>query len=70
MIVMYNLVIGVLLMFASSSMAAVAGKANAAHQPAIVKYTRLSIFTMGAVWASLSGFIYIVFHVLRIGVDN
>ena len=67
-IVSYNFVIGVLLMLSSQKVATLAGNVNKAHRTQIVKFTHLSTFTLGATWAALSGFIYVVWHVLRIGI--
>lgn len=67
-IVSYNFVIGVLLMLSSQKVATLAGNVNKAHRPQIVRITQVSTFTIGAVWAVLSGFIYVAFHILKIGV--
>ena len=66
MIVLYNLVIGVLIMLSSSKIASFARHASRAHGPKLARYTQVSTFTFGAVVASLSGFIYIAFHLLKI----
>ncbi len=68
MIVLYNLVIGVLIMLASEKLAAFAGSINRDHTVKITRYTQVSTFTFGAVVAALSGFIYVAFHLLKIGV--
>lgn len=67
MIVSYNFVVGVLLMLSSQRIATLAGNVNNGHRTQIVRFTQLSTFTLGATWAALSGFIYVVWHVLRIG---
>ena len=67
-IVSYNFVIGVLLMLSSQKVASLAGNVNKAHQTQIVRLTDVATFTLGTCWAVLSGFIYLVWHLLRIGV--
>lgn len=67
-IVSYNFVIGVLIMLSSQKVASFAGYVNKAHRTQIVRFTHVSTFTVGACWAVLSGFIYVVWHLLRIGV--
>ena len=66
-IVSYNFVIGVLLMLSSQKVGTLAGSVNKGHRAQIVRFTHLSTFTLGATWAALSGFIYVVWHLLRIG---
>jgi hypothetical protein len=68
-IVLNNLIIGVLMMFASGSMAALAGRVSATYRLGIIRYARLSIFTVGTVWTVISGFVYLAFHVFRFGMD-
>ncbi len=67
-IVVYNLVIGVLVMLASQKLAAYAGYLNTANRTKIVRLAHVSTFAFGACIAVLSAFIYVAFHVLRIGV--
>jgi hypothetical protein len=66
-IVAYNFVIGVLLMLSSDKLGAYAGHLSRSHAGAFTRYTRVGIFTFGAVVAALSGTMYLVFHVFRIG---
>ncbi len=68
MIVSYNFVIGVLLMLSSQRVAVLAGNVNKAHRQQIVRLTQVSTFAFGACVAVLSGAIYVVFHLLRIGI--
>lgn len=68
MIVGYNFVVGVLVMLASEKVGAYAGLLNRAHRDGIMRLTRLSVFTFGAVVAVLSGGIYVLVHRLHIGV--
>lgn len=68
MIVLYNLVVGILIMLSSEKLAAFAGSVNRGHAAKITRYTQVSTFTFGAVIAALSGFIYVAFHLLKIGV--
>ena len=68
MIVVYNLVIGVLVMLSSEKIGSLAGYLNKAHRAKIVRLTRVSTFAFGACAAVLSAGIYIAFHALKIGV--
>ena len=67
MIVGYNFVVGVLVMLSSQKIGAYAGYVNKAHADRIERYTRLSTLTFGACVAALSTWIYLAFHILRIG---
>lgn len=64
-IVMYNLVIGVLVMLASGKIASYAAKLGQTFG----RYTKVSVFTFGSCVTVVSGSAYLAFHVLRIGVD-
>jgi hypothetical protein len=66
MIVSYNFVVGVLLMLSSEKVGTLAGVANKAYRTTIIRLTHVSIFTIGACWAALSGSIYVLWHLLRI----
>ena len=68
MIVGYNFVVGVLIMLSSQKVATLAGNVNKARRPQIVRLSQVSTFTFGACVAALSGFIYVAFHLLKIGV--
>lgn len=68
MIVTYNLVIGVLLMLASDKVGYYAGHVSKPHRATVARFTRLSTLAFGSCVAALSAFIYIAFHILRIGV--
>lgn len=68
MIVLYNLVIGVLIMLSSPQIASFAGHISKVHGRKFARYTLVSTFTFGAVAATISGLIYVAFHLLRIGV--
>ena len=65
MIVLYNFVIGVLIMLSSSQLAAFAGKLGSG----VGRYARVSVVAFGACVAFVSGTIYLLFHLLRLGVD-
>jgi hypothetical protein len=67
-LVLYNFVIGVLLMISSEKLGSYAGFLKPSHQASITRFTKLSTFTFGTCVAVISGFIYIAFHVLRLGV--
>ena len=68
MIVTYNLVIGVLLMLASDKVGSYAGHVSKPYREMATRFARLSTFTFGSCVAALSAFIYVAFHILRIGV--
>ncbi len=64
-IVLYNLVIGVLVMLASGKIASYAARFSVKFG----RYTKVSVFTFGSCVAAVSGSVYLAFHVLRIGLD-
>ena len=66
--VVYNLVIGVLVMLSSEKLGYYAGLLNKAHRERLARFTRLTAFTFGASVAALAATIYIAFFTLRIGV--
>ena len=68
MIVLYNLIIGILIMLSSEKVAVLAGNVSRSHGQSITRLTQVSTFTFGSAVAGLSGSIYLLFHVLRIGV--
>lgn len=65
MIVIYNLIIGVLLMLASDKIASYARRLS----DTFGRYARVSLFTFGSCVAVLSGTMYLAFHIFRIGLD-
>lgn len=65
MIVMYNLVIGILVMLASGKIGSYASVIG----PTFGRYAKVSVFTFGACVTAVSGTIYIVWHVFRLGLD-
>ena len=68
-IVVYNFIIGVLLMTSSEKLGAYAGNAIPGGER-VTRFTRLSIFTFGAAVAVLAASVYIAFDWLRIGIDT
>jgi len=66
-IVIYNFLIGVLVMLSSEKIAAYAGHVHKAYSERIVRLTYVSTFAFGACVTVLSGSIYILFHLLKIG---
>jgi len=64
-IVVYNLLIGILLVLASDKIAAAAKFLGTRTQ----RYAKVSLFTLGSCIAAVSGSVYIAFHVLRIGIE-
>jgi len=65
-IVMYNLVVGLLLMLSSEKIAAFAGHINSSYSEKVTRLTRVSTFTFGSAVAGLSAAIYILFHLLKL----
>lgn len=68
MIVVYNFIIGILIMLSSEKLGVYAGHVNKVYGPRIARLTRISTFTFGACAAVLSGSVYLVWHLLRISV--
>ena len=68
MIVLYNFVIGVLIMLSSDKVAAFTGYFNKSYRARVVRLTRVSTLAFGACVAVLSGSIYVAFHVLKIDI--
>ncbi len=66
MIVMYNLIIGILVMLSSEKLGVYAGYINKTHRDRIMRLTRVSTFTFGACVALLSGSLYVLFHMLKL----
>lgn len=62
MIVVYNLVIGILVMLASDKIASFATPLGAK----VKRYAKISVLTFGSCVTALSGSIYLLFHWLRI----
>lgn len=65
----YNFVIGILLMLSSNKIASYAGRISTAFGGGLKRYTQVATVAFGATVASLSGAIYLFFHVLRIGIE-
>jgi len=68
MIVVYNFIIGILVMLSGDKIAACARALSGSQAGGIARLARTSVRALGASIAFVSGSIYIVFHVLRIGV--
>ena len=69
--VIYNLVIGVLLMVSSQRLGEFAGLPFSRRPPQAARVTRIayvSILAFGSTVAATCFFIYVLFHLLRIGV--
>lgn len=66
-IVIYNLIIGVLLMLASKSIGSLAGNLGGVFGPRTGHYSHLATLTLGGCITFVSAFIYIVFWVFRFG---
>ena len=68
-IVLYNMVIGILIVLASEKIASFALQAGPRSGPTLQRYVRTGMLTFGASVATLSAAIYVLFHVLRLGLD-
>ena len=66
MIVVYNFLIGILVVLASDK---IASAAKFLLGTRVQRYAKVSVFTLGSCIAAVSGSVYIAFHVLRIGVE-
>ena len=66
-IVVYNFIVGVLFALSSEKLGAYAGYLGGRYRENVSRITRLSAATFGSSVAVLSAFVYIVFHLLRIG---
>lgn len=67
-LVVYNFVIGLLLMLSSEKFGTYAGCLIKPFREKTARLTRVVTFTFGMCVAVLSGVVYIFFHLLRIGV--
>jgi len=65
-IVVYNLIIGILLMLASEKIGSYAGAFTGAYKEKVSRWARLGVLTFGTSVAILSGGIYIAFYVFRL----
>ena len=68
MIVVYNFVIGVMLMLSSEKLGKIAGHISKLYEVRINRYARITALTFGSTVAGLSAIIYVSFHWLKIGV--
>jgi hypothetical protein len=66
-IVVYNFIIGVLMMGSSEKFGTWAGWLYQPRRATIARYTQISAFTFGASVSVVAGFVYVVFHTLKIG---
>ncbi|MEO7538541.1 MAG: hypothetical protein ABIV21_00805 [Pyrinomonadaceae bacterium] len=66
--VVYDFMIGVLIMLASEKLGQYAGYINKSHGAGIARLTRVSTFTFGATITFLMAYLYIAVFTLRIGV--
>ena len=62
-VLVYNFVVGVLLVLSSEKIASYAGRLGGGA----MRYTHLSTVALGATVAALYGSVYLLFHVFRIG---
>ena len=65
-IVVYNFIIGVLVMIASEKLGIYAGHLAGSHRVRVTRLARLVTFTLGACLAILMTGIYLAFYVLRL----
>ena len=68
MIVLYNLVIGILIMLSSEKIASFTGFMNGRRGARVARLTRISAFTFGASVSIISAAVYVGVHMLRIGI--
>ena len=68
-IVSYNFVIGVLVYLASERITAFAGVVGISPESNTQRYARTALRAFGGTVAVLSATIYLLFHLLRLGVD-
>lgn len=68
-IVIYNIVIGVLLMLSSITVGSLARNLGGVLGPRTERYTYLSTPTLGGCIAFVSTFVYVVFWIFHFGVD-
>lgn len=66
-IVVYNFIIGVLVMIASEKLGVYAGHMIRFQRVRVTRLTRIATFTFGACVATLSAGIYLAFYVLKLG---
>lgn len=66
LIVIYNLVIGVLIMLGSEKLGTYAGAFCGGRWASAARLTRVSALTFGSAVAALSAMIYVLFHLLRL----
>jgi hypothetical protein len=64
----YDFIIGVLVMLSSEKLGGYAGCLNKSHRKTIARLTQVSAFAFGACVAVLCSGIYIVFYTLRLGI--
>jgi hypothetical protein len=65
----YNFVIGVLLMLASQRTARYVAVLGMGAKAKVERYTHVALRTFGQAVAALSGSIYVIFYLLRLGVN-
>ena len=67
MIVTYNFVVSILLLTSSQKLASYAGALGFGMRSGVEKYTALTIKTVGASWAVVSGSVLLFVHILGLG---
>ena len=65
--VVYNFIIGVLVMVASEKLGVYAGHLGRSQSVQVARLTSRAMFTFGACVATLSAGIYLAFYVLKLG---
>jgi hypothetical protein len=65
-IVVYNFIIGVLLMIASEKLGIYAGHLAGSHRVRVTRFARLVTFTIGACMAILMIGVYLAFYALKL----
>ena len=64
----YDFIIGVLMMLSSEKLGGYAGCLNKSHRKTIARLTQVSVFAFGACIAVFCVGVYIVFYTFRIGI--
>lgn len=65
-LIIYNLIIGLLIMIASEKLGVYAGYVSGRYEKTASRITRTAAFTIGCCWAVLSAGIYVLAYVLAV----
>ena len=67
-IVIYNLVIGVLLILSSDKVGTIAGSVSGSYRQSVARVAKVSTCALGSTVTALMAFIYVAFHLLKVSV--